>query len=214
MSTYASNALVDGIGFMDMEIVCSPDPESTCFNALPTPSISSEPVETILNRFACSEPPYSEILSNQGSKTGRGGWLSALHIAAQKGHDRIARALLQHHAECNVKDSDGFTPLIYAVIGGYKDVVGVLLSHGARIEATDDQRRSALHWAVVHRREVLLKVLLECCARTRAPLDGYDNNGRTALHLAVETDFEAGVRLLLQFGANIHHKARKSTLET
>ena len=144
------------------------------------------------------------------SPSGRAGWLSPLHIAAQKGHDRIARLLLQHSIDCNEKDSDGLTPLIHATIGGFEDVISSLLSHGARIGNVDGQRRSAFHWAVIYRREAVLKILLNHCAGERTLIDGYDNEGRTPLHMAVDMGFEAGVQVLLQFGANVHYRARKS----
>jgi len=42
-------------------------------------------------------------------------------------------------------------------------------------------------------------------------INAYDTDGLTPLHLAIEEDFEAGVQLLLQFGANINLAARKSS---
>ncbi|KAK3985846.1 ankyrin repeat-containing domain protein [Cladorrhinum sp. PSN332] len=135
-------------------------------------------------------------------------WQSSLHIAAQKGHNRIVCVLLQHHSDCNEKDSEGLTPLIHATIGGFEDVVSSLLNHGARITSVDNQHRSALHWAIVHRREAMLKLLLKHCAGgDREVLDGYDVNGKTPLHTAIDTGFEAGVQMLLQFGANVHYRA-------
>lgn len=140
-------------------------------------------------------------------------WLTPLHVAAQKGRDKIVRTLLQHDADCNAKDSDSLTPLAHATIGGHKEVVTLLLAHGARISEVDDQRRTVLHWAVMRQREGVLKVLLEHCGRDHAVIDGYDRTGRAPVHIAIETDFEEGLRLLLQFGANVHSKVRKDTSE-
>lgn len=145
-----------------------------------------------------------------GCSKGEGGWLSSLHIAAQKGHDKIVRVLLERNMDCNEKDSDGLTPLMHAAIQGHDRVTILLLSHGACIGQVDSQGRSALHWAILHRREVLLKMMLNSCVGERASIDGYDSAGRTPLHIAVEMGFEAGVQILLQFGANLHHRARKS----
>lgn len=74
-----------------------------------------------------------------------GGWLSTLHIAAQKGNDRIVRVLMQRSVDCNEKDSDGRTPLVYAVIEDHEAVVSSLLAHGARLSEVDREGRSALH---------------------------------------------------------------------
>jgi ankyrin repeat protein len=84
-----------------------------------------------------------------------------------------------------------------------------LLAHGARLGSLDSQHRSALHWAVVHRREALLKLLLKHSVRVgeRSVIDGYDTHGKTPLHTAIDTGFEAGVQVLLQYGANVHFKA-------
>ncbi|TGJ78569.1 hypothetical protein E0Z10_g10197 [Xylaria hypoxylon] len=137
------------------------------------------------------------------------GWQSPLHIAAQRGHDRIVRILLQHQSDCNERDGNGLTPLFHAIIGGHEDVSSVLLEHGARIGMKDRQGRTALALAVVHRREALLKILLQNCAGNQTLIDGYDAAGLAPLHTAIEIGFEAGVRLLLEHGANLNN-TRKS----
>jgi ankyrin repeat protein len=153
---------------------------------------------------------------NQGTNTG---WSSPLHIAAQKGHDRIIRVLLQHGTESNINlpDSEGRTPLICATIKGCKDVVALLLAGGALLSCVDHSHRSAIHWAVVYRRDSLLKLLLshrqgEGQTAVRTVIDGYDVNGQTPLHLAIDDDFEDGVRLLLEYGANMNLVARRSSV--
>ena len=208
---------------MNVDKVYTPDSDSPPISTVPAPAARPEMVEHRISGLPPSDSRAgSESVNGRGSESlglliedstsssGRAGWLSPLHIAAQKGHDRIARVLLQHSIDCNEKDSDGLTPLIHATIGGFEDVVNSLLSHGARIGNVDGQRRSAFHWAVVYRREAVLKVLLNHCAGERTLIDGYDNDGRTPLHTAVDMGFEAGVQVLLQFGANVHYRARKS----
>lgn len=138
---------------------------------------------------------------------GSGGWASPLHIAAKKGHDRIVRVLLRHQVDCNERDSDGLMPLMHAIIGGYEDVMVSLIEHGARIDDADAQGRTALHWAVMHRREGLLHRLLKHCQGNAAHMNAYDSAGRTPLHTAVNIGFEAGVDALLQHGADLTSKA-------
>lgn len=139
------------------------------------------------------------------------GWFGGLHIAARRGHDRIVRTLLQHNVNCNERDSDGSTPLIHAVIEDHEAVVACLLAHGARIGEGDNVGRSALHWAVLHRRESLLRLLLGHFSERERELEinTYDDFGWTPLHMAIERGFEEGVQLLLQYGANLHSRARK-----
>ncbi|KAJ5502194.1 hypothetical protein N7463_005068 [Penicillium fimorum] len=138
------------------------------------------------------------------------GWLSALHIAAQKGHHRIMRVLLQQDIDCDELDSDGLTPLVHATIGGHEDLVTLLLMHGARIDKFDRQDRSVLHFAVSHRRELILKILLDYCMGDQGLIDSYDSGGRTPLNIAVDTGFEAGVQALVQRGASVHYRTRKT----
>ncbi|ESZ89706.1 ankyrin repeat protein [Sclerotinia borealis F-4128] len=140
-------------------------------------------------------------------------WLSTLHIAAQNGHDRIVRRLIQcNNVDCNEKDSEGRTPLMVAMIEGHEDVVNSLLSCGANFTEVDGERRSALHLAVLHLREHVLRTLLEYYldqSGRRLDIDAYDDSGMTPLHVAVDRGFEPGVDMLLQNSANLNFKARK-----
>ena len=220
---YDLNAHLDGRSFMNMDNVYTLNPEPMSTDTLQTATARFEMAERGPNVSAHSESSRSESVSDHKGEclglvpddssiaSGKAGWLSPLHIAAQKGHDRIVRVLLKHNIDCNETDSDGLTPLIHATIGGYEDVVISLLSHGVCIGKVDGQRRSALHWAVIHRREALLKMLLSHCKGKGTLVDGYDNDGRTPLHTAVDMDFESGVQILLQSGANVHYRARKSS---
>lgn len=138
-------------------------------------------------------------------------WVSTLHIAAQKGHEGIVNVLLEHSTDINERDSDGRTALMHAVIHGHEGVVARLLERGARPGDLDNRRQSALYWAVLQRNENILKILLEHCVREEdmvEQIDTYDDSLRTPLHTAVDLGFEAGVRLLLYYGANLHCRAR------
>lgn len=157
-------------------------------------------------------PNYDTVLQLITSARNDKGWIGTLHIAAQKGHERIVRVLLlQGNIDANSQDSDGRTPLIHAAIENHDSVVLLLLSHGAQIGVYDCDGRSALHWAVLHRRLEILKQLLEHRAKyeTGLDIDVYDNYGWTPLHMSVDRAFEAGILMLLQEGADINAKAHK-----
>ncbi|KAI0188555.1 ankyrin repeat-containing domain protein [Astrocystis sublimbata] len=137
-------------------------------------------------------------------------WQSALHIAAQNGHERILSALIGRDVDCNEKDSDGRTALVHAVVQDHEAIALVLLGHGARVDETDRQQRSPLHYAVLHQRENMLKLLLQHYKNDphRFDVNAVDESGWTPLHIAIHKGFEAGVDMLLQCGADIHKKAR------
>ncbi|KAI1424143.1 ankyrin repeat-containing domain protein [Xylaria sp. FL1777] len=156
-----------------------------------------------------SPKPDSPVVRNSR------GWLSPLHMAAKKGSSRIIRMLLQHNSDCNERDSEGLTPLIHAVIGGNEEAVLLLLENGARIDYAhwDDNRpcSSAIHWAVLKRRESVLRVLLDHASSDSKLVNSYDDLGRAPLHIAIDMEFDAGVSLLLQSGADPSQKADNTT---
>ncbi|KAJ3571388.1 hypothetical protein NPX13_g5395 [Xylaria arbuscula] len=135
-------------------------------------------------------------------------WLSPLHIAAKRGHDKIVALLLQHSPDCNEKDSDGTTPLIHAVRGGHQVVVTALLRGAARVAEADAEGRTPLHWAVMRQHSTILTLLLEACDnQLGAAVNAYNHNSQTPLSLAAESGFEEGVRILLRYGAQTSLKA-------
>ncbi|KAL2016550.1 hypothetical protein VTK56DRAFT_3407 [Thermocarpiscus australiensis] len=163
---------------------------------------------SLSNSIPAREPPPP----SRGPALERG-WLGPLHLAAAKGNDRIVRILLKHRSpDCSVNepDSDGLTALMHAVQGGFEDVVRSLLDAGAAVDDTDKRKRTALHWAVLTRREALLRQLLEHGVVAGANLDVYDTEGKTPLHSAIAVGFEAGVQVLLEFGVNTRCRAQKS----
>ncbi|KKK14868.1 hypothetical protein P175DRAFT_0498835 [Aspergillus ochraceoroseus IBT 24754] len=177
----------------------------------PVPSIQ---LESCLTQLPPAKPSpihdtlFDLITSAQSDK----GWLSTLHIAAQKGHDRIIAVLLkQGNMDPNKQDSDGRTPLVHAVVEGHEPVVKLLLEHGARIGIPDCDGRSAVHWAVLHRREDILRVLMTHRAEHEPDVDinAYDNYDWTPLHMAVNRGVESVVVLLIECGANMDAMAKK-----
>ena len=89
-----------------------------------------------------------------------------------------------------------FDALRVAAERGHGSVCSVLVQHGARTDATDDEGRTALIHAVRAGSPSCVSALLSK-QRVRAPeLEFHDSLGMTALHYAVEKKNDA-VRLLL-----------------
>ncbi|EYE97464.1 ankyrin repeat domain-containing protein, partial [Aspergillus ruber CBS 135680] len=95
------------------------------------------------------------------------------------------------------------TPMMWASIHGYRDVVGILLQHGANPNAKDLNGRTPLVCAAEYSRVDIIRRLLECGAE-------FDNrdaySGRTPLSLASQYGYTAVVRPLLQQGADPNSK--------
>ena len=89
----------------------------------------------------------------------------------------------------NVKDVFGRTPLHLAVMAGRRDVVELLLSHGADPNARDAAGQTPLHWAVGEGHVDIVELLLERSADPNAK----DYAGNTPLHTAAMTKYFSDV---------------------
>lgn len=103
-------------------------------------------------------------------------------------------------ADVNRKDkASGFSPLILAVCENKVDVVKLLLDSGAKVESSDRQGRTALHYASDYG-------LVECVhalVNAGAGLNVKDEEGYTALHVAAERGNVGVVKMLVNAGARI-----------
>lgn len=99
----------------------------------------------------------------------------------------------------NRRDKGGYTPLLHAAENDNPDVVGVLLEHGADVNALDYSRRSALSWACECGYYETAAVLLGY----GAAVDLVDRWGRSALSWAASSGHEVLVDLLLGAGADV-----------
>lgn len=125
---------------------------------------------------------------------------SPLHYACMKGHEEIAKLLLDRGANFNSKNSDGNTALHVAIIHNHVHIVELLLSRGVGISITNDDSHSAIHIASFEGRYKTVELLLnngidiDTCT---------DRNSDTALILASSRGHFEIVKLLLDRGANI-----------
>ena len=77
-----------------------------------------------------------ECLCKLGAPVSAAGKRSPLHDACAMGELDIARVLLEHGADVNLKDPDGNVPLYEACVSGNMDLVELLVTKGAEIELT------------------------------------------------------------------------------
>ena len=116
-----------------------------------------------------------------------------LHYAASNGHIEIVRLLLQNGAEVNVRSINGYTPLHSAAFYGYVDILHLLVEKGADLEAQDLNGQRALHYSAWHGH---LPFIQELVSRYHVDINARENDGRTALSMAMSYDRTAAAAFL------------------
>jgi len=103
--------------------------------------------------------------------------------------------LLEHKADIETRDEQGFTPLLFALDSNYDKSVATLLKYKANIEATDQYGRSALQIAEFNSAVKLIKA--------GANLDHKNKWGKTALDSNPHVSSLVLQALIKQQGENI-----------
>ncbi|KAK2030094.1 ankyrin [Colletotrichum zoysiae] len=139
---------------------------------------------------------------------------SPLHKAIQDENVEVLSQMVGHVASLETGGDLGVpTPLLLAASTKNRDIVGLLLTKGARANVRDSSGLSPLHRCQSKSGGVnVAKLLLD---NTPALLDIVDNSGKTALFMACEMGNEKMVRFLLEKGADpniCHTTRRRSTL--
>ena len=84
---------------------------------------------------------------------------------ASKGYSMVTEYLLENGANPNLADKFGVTPLIAATRKGQRDVVAVLLQHGADVSPVSlDTSRSALQEAIERGHTGITTMLMKATA--------------------------------------------------
>lgn len=127
---------------------------------------------------------------------------TALHRAAENGHNDVVVVLLEHGADVYVEE-DLFTqtPLHLAALNGHGDVVKTLLDHDAPARAKDADGWMAIHVAAWTGNEEVMKVLLD-----KTDADGRTEDKMTALHCAAAQGHLNIAQLLIRAGADVDAK--------
>jgi hypothetical protein len=117
------------------------------------------------------------------------------------GYTDVAKFLLSHGANVNVKDFSGRTLLHWAVSKGEQDIAKSLIDLGANTEVRDRRGNTALHQAARHGNHYLSTLFIEHDADVNVSTPGLHV---TPLHQAVRYGNEKIVQLLLNSGAKVN----------
>ncbi|KAK5988959.1 Ankyrin repeat domain-containing protein 50 [Cladobotryum mycophilum] len=125
--------------------------------------------------------------------------MRALHVATYFGLNKIVKILLEKRLKTdynpNAEDTDGWTPLLWAVAGGHHDIIQMLVAMDTiDPDHKDINGRTPLSLAAGNGDEVLIKILLET---NRVNAGSRDYMGRTPLTWAAIHGNTPAVRLLL-----------------
>ncbi|EGZ74506.1 ankyrin, partial [Neurospora tetrasperma FGSC 2509] len=127
---------------------------------------------------------------------------SALHHAAEIGSEDLVRLLLEERADPSLESNSGQIALDYASLYGHDgntSVVELLLDNGVDINAVDQYKNTALHFAAFGDRVNMAKLLVMRNARLDCP----DNGGFTPLMDAARTGSLSSMKVLIDAGANL-----------
>jgi ankyrin repeat protein len=91
---------------------------------------------------------------NYGSTQG-----SALTASVFKSNKGLTQKLLANGANANLADSNGVTPLIYAVQLQDKDLVKILLEYKANKDLADKQGKTAFEYAIFSKNHEIINLL-------------------------------------------------------
>jgi serine/threonine-protein phosphatase 6 regulatory ankyrin repeat subunit B len=123
--------------------------------------------------------------------------------AAWSGHVGVVKMLLQHMGGqgLNQADREGRTALYCASELGHEETATLLLSQGARVDATDEDGMTSLITAAKNGHVGVVKMLLHHLGAQG--LDERDSKGRTALYYAAERGHGEIVAFLMSQGAQV-----------
>ncbi|KAH7374214.1 ankyrin repeat-containing domain protein [Cadophora sp. MPI-SDFR-AT-0126] len=199
----ASDPLNDLMDFGDNDRLLSAEVNANIFSLMSTPP--QEPAQDIFQQFgnlAEATPPETESTVAEVPHV-------PIHMAVRQSSAKIVDLLLKHGVDFNDPDDAGFSPLMHACIRGDIEIVNTLLDAGAAISCSDGSQQSPLHWAVLHRREAVLKSLLKYCRGESRIVNAFNQDGQTPLHISIQTGFDAAVEALLAAGANARCPVRR-----
>ena len=111
---------------------------------------------------------------------------TALHAAASKDHIEIVKTLLDHGADCNLKDKIGKT-VLHRSLDTSSVSLPIILEHTDDIDLNDDEGITAWHLAAFNRNVQALRTLSRFAADGKPQCSLKADDGRTPIHCAAQS---------------------------
>ncbi|KAG6944760.1 hypothetical protein JG688_00016928, partial [Phytophthora aleatoria] len=163
----------------------------------------SEAVDMLLNHGANTEARTSGSNLNAPQLAVEGNYSATLKVLLESGSFDTRDTVFGYDA-LNLCDSEGYTPLIYAVSNGYLDATECLLEADAGPDVKDYFGRSPLHFALISADASTREALVNLLIQYEADVNVKDTDGDAPLHVScVDDDRLACTHLLLTSGALI-----------
>uniref|UniRef100_A0A1J3JWF1 Acyl-CoA-binding domain-containing protein 2 n=1 Tax=Noccaea caerulescens TaxID=107243 RepID=A0A1J3JWF1_NOCCA len=110
--------------------------------------------------------------------------IDAIHGFAREGEVENLLKSIESGIPVNARDSEGRTPLHWAIDRGHLDIAKALVDKNADVNAKDNEGQTPLHYAVVCDREAIAEFLVKQKANTESK----DEDGKSPLDLC-ESDW-------------------------
>ena len=124
---------------------------------------------------------------------------TCLSWAAARGDVAATQVLLEHGANPDITDMEGFPPLFHAIRSRSKECISLLLEYSTKHQAVNAYGCTALHVASICNDPDIMALLIEQC---RVSVNAIDYDGDTALNAVARTKLAAAARHLLDAGAD------------
>ncbi|XP_059485425.1 uncharacterized protein LOC132202487 [Neocloeon triangulifer] len=130
--------------------------------------------------------------------------MMALHYAALMNQTEwVKRAMLMNmELEVNGLSKHGVPPVFYAAGNGNFEIIRILLICCANLQVIDKEGSTILHWVFKKKNLIDLKILTYLLSLKSVPINEMNNEGDTALLLAVKIGNIEAARILLEAGAD------------
>eukprot|EP00117_Sycon_ciliatum_P021223 scpid19736/ scgid18665/ Transient receptor potential cation channel subfamily A member 1 homolog len=128
--------------------------------------------------------------------------MTALHRATMFDRQDIVAYLLEKDKDLlQVRDKDGYTPVLVAAARGYYQLIGVFHSHQGSVREKDSREATCLHLAVQNGNMKCVKRLLELSGREL--INEVDRDEASPLHFAAQSGSVMLCELLVNNGADL-----------